>query len=613
VFAELFETIEVGLNVWQLEDPDDPAGMRLRYANRASVAVTGLAVAAAVSRTLRDVLPEIAGGERPGIYAEVALGGDARVLGDIVYRVGDVDRTFSVRICGLPDCQVAVAFTDVTGEREADALVVHTLESMSDAFYTIDHESRCTYVNAAGERLFGHPREALLGSRWLDVFPEAEGSPLWAARQRAVREQVTVVAEAHFAPLGKWLSARFYPTPQGVAAYVQDVTERKQLEAQLLRSQKLEAVGQLVSGVAHDFNNVLTVIEGYTALSQARLDTDPPFVGGALKEIRNATGSAAALTAKLLAFSRRDPARTTSADLNTIVAAALALVAPLIGEDIIVHRALSPEPMTVNVDVTQIEQVIVNLAVNARDAMPDGGELSVTTAPVKLDADPSTGHGPQSCAQLIVTDTGFGIDEQTLAQIFDPFFTTKPVGKGTGLGLTRALGTVKAHGGTVEIQSAPGQGTCITIQLPCFQQERSEEPAAEAPAERAPAREALRILLVDDDQVILETMPALLESLGHGVETASRGEEALSRLAAGLQVDLVVLDHNMPGLTGTETLVRLREQRPELPVILASGFVDAFTENLVTSLPQVWILKKPYSLREIRRILAAVSTPGARV
>jgi len=377
--------------------------------------------------------------------------------------------------------------------------------------------------------------------------------------------------------------------------------ERRRLQEERQHSEKLESLGSLAGGMAHDMNNVLAGILGTAEMLRERFPAADP-VARSLDSIIYASGRGRDLVRTLTDFARVGVPEPRQFDLNELLRKEVELLRHSTLQKVRVVQDLDPQLPPLLGDASALGGTIMNLAVNALDAMPDGGTLAFRSR--------STGPGRIA---LTVTDTGYGMSPEVVARAAEPFFTTKPVGKGTGLGLTRALGTVKAHGGTVEIQSAPGQGTCITIQLPCFQQERSEEPAAEAPAERAPAREALRILLVDDDQVILETMPALLESLGHGVQTASRGEEALARLGAGLEVDLVVLDHNMPGLTGTETLVRLREQRPELPVILASGFVDAFTENLVTSLPQVWILKKPYSLREIRRILAAVSTPGARV
>jgi CheY-like chemotaxis protein len=340
---------------------------------------------------------------------------------------------------------------------------------------------------------------------------------------------------------------------------------------------------------------VLAAIMGMASALRANC-SDQDLRARPLDSILHASSRGRDLVKGLTEFASKGMEEPRWFSLNELVRKEAALLGHARLRQVRLELDLDPTLPGMRGDASALGSTIMNLGINALDAMPDGGSLCIRSRAL---------DGPK--IELTVTDTGCGMAPEVLARAVEPFFTTKPVGKGTGLGLTRALGTVKAHGGTVEIQSAPGQGTCITIQLPCFQQERSEEPAAEAPAERAPAREALRILLVDDDQVILETMPALLESLGHGVETASRGEEALSRLAAGLQVDLVVLDHNMPGLTGTETLVRLRELRPDLAVVLASGFVDSFTENLVTSLPQVWVLEKPYSLREIRRVLAAAS------
>jgi PAS domain S-box-containing protein len=377
--------------------------------------------------------------------------------------------------------------------------------------------------------------------------------------------------------------------------------ERRRLQEERQHSEKLESLGSLAGGMAHDMNNVLAGILGTAEMLRERFPASDP-VARSLDSIIYASGRGRDLVRTLTDFARAGVPEPRPFDLNELLRKEVELLRHSTLQKVRVVQDLDPQLPPLLGDASALGGTIMNLAVNALDAMPDGGILAFR----------SRSMGPGRI-ELTVTDTGYGMSPDVVARATEPFFTTKPVGKGTGLGLTRALGTVKAHGGSVEIQSAPGQGTSITIQLPCFQKDRSEEPAAEAPAERAQAREALRILLVDDDQVILETMPALLESLGHAVETASRGEEALSRLAAGLQVDLVVLDHNMPGLTGTETLVRLREQRPELPVILASGFVDTFTENLVTRLPQVWILKKPYSLREVRKVLAAVSTSGAQV
>jgi signal transduction histidine kinase len=367
--------------------------------------------------------------------------------------------------------------------------------------------------------------------------------------------------------------------------------ERRRLQEERQHSEKLESLGRLAGGMAHDMNNVLAGILGTAEMLREKLPGG--LAARSLDNIVYASGRGRDLVRSLTDFARKGSPEPQPFDLNELLRKEVELLRHATLQKARVVQDLDPGlPMLLG-DGSALGGAVMNLAVNALDAMPGGGTLTLRTRAL------ASGR-----VELTVADTGQGMTHLVLARAVEPFFTTKPEGKGTGLGLTRALATVKAHGGSVEIQSAPDQGTTITLLLPCFQQARSEEPPEPA---RAEARTALRILLVDDDPVILDTMPSLLESLGHRVETADCGEAALALLAGGLEVDLVVLDHNMPGLTGTETLVHLRELRPELAVVLASGFVDSFTANLVTSLPQVWTLEKPYSLREIRKVLAAAA------
>ncbi|MDR3669654.1 MAG: PAS domain S-box protein [Holophaga sp.] len=371
---------------------------------------------------------------------------------------------------------------------------------------------------------------------------------------------------------------------------VEAESERRRLQEERQHSEKLESLGSLAGGMAHDMNNVLAGILGSAEMLREQFAAVAP-VAKALDNIIYASGRGRDLVRGLTDFARKGVPEPQLFDLNEMLRKEVELLRHATLEKVQVVQDLDPHLPLLLGDASALGGAFMNLAVNALDAMPGGGTLSFRSRALAGDK-----------IELTVADTGQGMSSEVLARAGEPFFTTKGVGKGTGLGLTRALGTVKGHGGSVAIQSAPDQGTTITLLLPCFQQARGEEPPG-----RAEAKQALHILLVDDDPMILETMPPLLRSLGHQVETASRGEAALTRLATGVQVDLVMLDHSMPGLTGTETLVRLRELRPDLPVILASGFVEAFTENLVTSLPKVWVLKKPFSLREIRKMLAAAS------
>ncbi len=249
---------------------------------------------------------------------------------------------------------------------------------------------------------------------------------------------------------------------------------------------------------------------------------------------------------------------------------------------------------------SELGSALMNLSINAVDAMPKGGTLTFRSRTLE-----------DSWIELAVADTGQGMSPGVLAKALDPFFTTKPVGKGTGLGLSRVYGTLRAHGGSVEIQSQVGVGTTVVLRLPLTPGNPKEPVVADVPVP-AVLGPSLHILLVDDEGIILETIPPMLASLGHVVETASRGEEALRRLERHGGFDLVILDHNMPGLSGAETLQQLRGRFPELPVVISSGFLDAPTEALLAGIPLVWVLRKPYKMRDFQTTLAEIARFKAR-
>jgi len=465
----------------------------------------------------------------------------------------------------------------------------------NDRLYELYGTDRTSFQPAFGDWLkqFVHPED------WDMVRTRTQAAV--AARSAYKLEFRVVLPDGEIRHIGS--TGMVIPDAAGRAArviginrdrteYVKAESERRRLQEERQHSEKLESLGSLAGGMAHDMNNVLAGILGTAEMLREQF----PGRGAVARSLDNivyASRRGRDLVRALTDFARKGSPEPQPFDLNELLVREVELLRHATLQKAQVVQDLDPQLPVLLGDASALGGAVMNLAVNALDAMPGGGTLAIRTRAL------ANGR-----VELTVTDTGQGMTPEVLARAVEPFFTTKPVGKGTGLGLTRALGTVKAHGGSVEIQSEAGRGTSITLLLPCFQQVRGEEPPEPV---RAEARAAMRILLVDDDPVILDTMPPLLESLGHWVETAARGETALALLAAGLQVDLVVLDHNMPGLTGTETLVRLRELRPELAVVLASGFVDSFTENLVTSLPQVWVLEKPYSLRDIRKLLAAAS------
>jgi two-component system cell cycle sensor histidine kinase/response regulator CckA len=394
---------------------------------------------------------------------------------------------------------------------------------------------------------------------------------------------------------------RAHPTSSGLSVYYQDVTSQRELESQLLQAQKLEAVGQLAGGVAHDFNNLLTVIEGYTALAQSKVDEDSAFVQKALGEIAGASVRAAALTTKLLAYSRKQMLQATVSDANEIVSSALDLVEPLIGEQIRVHRLLEPDAGNVLVDIGQLEQVIVNLAVNGRDSMRDGGNLHIATRCVELDASTELEAGTYFC--LTVRDDGCGMDAETQSKIFDPFFTTKPPGEGTGLGLSTAYGTITQSGGQLSVISAPGEGTTFTIYLPHSDSQVSPLPPTITASRPLGAGE--RILVVEDEDMVRRLVVEILESFGYELVQARNPQEALA-LCADATFDLMVTDVVMPGGDGSSLARAAVTRQPNMRVLYTSGYTPQSIAHLDLEGSQTAFLPKPFSASDLAQHVRAL-------
>jgi PAS domain S-box-containing protein len=381
-----------------------------------------------------------------------------------------------------------------------------------------------------------------------------------------------------------------------VASFV-DLTERKQLESQLLQSQKMEAVGQLAGGVAHDFNNMLTVIAGYSAILLEALDeNDPNRID--VEEIRRATDRAAGLTRQLLAFSRRQVLQPRMLDLNTEVITGLEkMLRRLIGEDIELVTKLDERLGLVNADPGQLEQVLMNLAVNARDAMPDGGRLVIETANVDLSVNHTGDHigvTPGRYVVLAVSDTGCGTSGETIARMFEPFFTTKEKGKGSGLGLAAVYGVVKQSGGDIRVHSAAGEGTTFRVYLPRVEYETEVALPTSLPKRRVAGTET--ILLVEDDERLCVLSRRILESRGYTVLEARNGQEALVLCDQHEgRIDLVATDVVMPGIHGGMLVERLAVKRPALRVLFMSGYTDDDLLRRGIVDPRMAFLPKPFT------------------
>jgi two-component system, cell cycle sensor histidine kinase and response regulator CckA len=389
--------------------------------------------------------------------------------------------------------------------------------------------------------------------------------------------------------------------------FAEDVTEKRILEQQLRMAGKMEAVGRLSGGIAHDFNNLLGVIIGYSQLFKRNLEPQSPLAEHAL-EIEKAGQRAAALTRQLLAFSRQQVLTPTVLNLNDLVEDMVKMLPRLLGEDIVVTTSLAANLGRVKADKSQIEQVIMNLAVNARDAMPEGGSLRIETANRELDqayVRHHTGARAGRFVMLAVIDSGVGIEPETLAHIFEPFFTTKEVGKGTGLGLATVYGVVKQSEGYIWVDSEPGKGACFQIFLPQMELEPADLSVVR-PAEASASERSERVLLVEDSGPLRKLTKTLLESHGFKVLAAQSGEDALE-LESGTKLDLLVTDVVMPGMNGKTLAERLQARQPGIKVLYISGYTDSSIAVHGVLDPGTALLSKPYTeeelIREVWRVL----------
>ncbi len=368
-------------------------------------------------------------------------------------------------------------------------------------------------------------------------------------------------------------------------------------EAQFIQAQRLEAVGMLAGGVAHDFNNLLTVILGFSEVVLGELPRDEP-VHDRVQQIRNAAKRAAALTRQLLAFSRKQTLAPVILNLNDLVSETEKLLRRLIGEDVVLTTVLDPALGRVNADPGQVEQVLMNLAVNARDAMPTGGRLTIETRNVDMDAAAARQHPegrPGLWVVLAVRDTGCGMDEATRARIFEPFFTTKEAGKGTGLGLATVYGIVKQSGGFLEVNTAPGRGTTFEVYLPYLAHAPTPVSGSQPDLARLP-RGTGTVLLVEDEEGVRTLAGVVLSLAGYTVLEARDGKEALKVCASHAgPIDLVVTDVVMPEMSGRELVDRIAALRAELKVLFVSGYTESDVLRHGVGEAATAFLQKPFT------------------
>jgi PAS domain S-box-containing protein len=505
----------------------------------------------------------------------------------------------------------------------SESLVRSIIEGANEVIFLKDLKGRYVMINTPGAAMIGRTVGETLGKTDAEIFPPETAEAIRNADTQVLQTGKALTYELDVAigdGMRHFLSTKsphFGPNGEliGLIGVSLDVTDRRKLEGQLLQTQKMEAIGTLSGGIAHDFNNLLTVIKGYTGLV---LNATPDAGTRALiGRIDQAADRAAALTSQLLAYSRRQVLQPRVFKLNTLVLNLDKLLQRLIGEDITLKSVIEPNLGSIKADPGQIEQIIMNLAVNARDAMPRGGGLTIETANVNLDDGYGRTHEgvrPGSYIMLAVSDTGSGIDAGTRSHIFEPFFTTKGVGRGTGLGLSMVYGIVKQSGGSIEVYSEPGHGTTFKIYLP-----RVEEPVEALPVKSADelSRGTETILLVEDDEQVRELARKILINCGYTVLAAESAAAVLRHCESHAgPIHVLLTDVVMPGMGGRQIAEQVKPRRPGIKVLYMSGYTtNAIVHHGVLD-AGTHFLQKPFTpaslAAKIREVLNHTKAPEPR-
>jgi PAS domain S-box-containing protein len=550
-----------------------------------------------------------------------------------------------VVISGLDDEQVALAAVRggaqdylVKGRIEGQLLarVIHyaierkrtearlsaIVRAALDAHVMMDARGLITGWNPQAEAVFGWAAAEVMGRPLADVVvPPALREAHWTGLRHFVATGAGPILNQQLELTAVRKDGREFPVELAVApirvgdewsfsAFLRDITERKHLQQQLIQSQKMEAVGRLAGGVAHDFNNLLTAIFGYAELLAEELPADSPALKD-VEEIRKASQRAAGLTRQLLAFSRQQVLQPIVLNPNDLVEDVEKMLRRLIGEDVQLRTTLAKDVGNVRADPGQLEQVIMNLVVNARDAMPTGGKVTIETQNAELSEAYAEGHlpvVPGAYVMLAVSDTGIGMDAQTRGRIFEPFFTTKDKGKGTGLGLSTVYGIVKQSGGYIWAYSEPGRGTTFKVYLPHV--DAPIEAVAPPPQPGGTLAGTETVLLAEDDELLRPLARGLLHKLGYTVLDAGSAEEALALARAHADpIHLLVADVVMPGESGRQLARRLAELRPDMRVLYTSGYTDDAIVHHGMLEPGLNYLQKPFTpaalARKVREVLDA--------
>jgi len=615
-FRSIVQSSPMGMHLYELLPGDR---LVLVDSNDAADRFTGVSTRGLHGRDIEDAFPQLAETEVPDIYRRAAREGTPWKIRDLEYEDNRIRGAFDVHAFQTSPGRMAVLFLDVTDRLRAEKTLQRS-EAMYRSYFRLGliglaittPDRQWVETNPRLAEMLGYPPEELREKSWDDLsHPDDLEADRRAFANLVIGDIDEYSMEKRFrrkdgdlvyTDLSVTCIRRDDASPEFVIAHLQDITERKQAEEWLRQSQKMEAVGQLAGGVAHDFNNLLQAIQGYTDVALTQVPAEHPARGN-MSEVKRASERAATLTRQLLTFSRQEMLQPAHLSLNDLIADLMKMLRRVIGEDVELvvnaHAGLWP----IFADPGQIEQVVMNLCINARDAMPRGGRLSIDTKNAVLDPEFIREHpwaAEDEYVLLRVSDTGEGIPGALFDRIFEPFFTTKEIGQGTGLGLATVYAIAQRHDGAILVDSAPGQGAVFSLYLPVHR--APHEPLEVADEEPEPRGGTETILLAEDDEAVRSLVVSLLTGAGYSLHVAKDGEEAIGIfLTHADEIHLVLADIVMPKMGGQEVYAAVKELRPDVPVLFTTGY--SFNALDREGLPDISgeIIRKPYAPNELLR------------
>ncbi len=505
--------------------------------------------------------------------------------------------------------------------RKSEREYADLYEYSPDMYHTLNCIGIVVSCNLKESQMLGIPKSEIIGQPAFELYPPDQhehlranlrkiferGQELQGVEERLQRRDGSIIDVSASSSIVRDAEGR----PALARIVLRDITEKKRMEAKLLQVQKIDSIGNLAGGIAHDFNNILTAILGSASIMKRKVKDDPRWLKY-VDLIETTSRRGAAITRQLLTFARKANPHVQPVDVNTVVDQTLRLFEATTPKSLHVKTALSSEPVIVNADEGQLQQAVLNLCLNARDAMPNGGILVINTRPVTVDAERARQFpdaAPGEYVMISVADSGVGIAEDTLSRIYEPFFTTKEQGKGTGLGLSVVYGVVRSHNGHITVNSELNSGTIFTIYLPRVLNGRLPRDASSAQRDVVGGTE--RILLVEDEISIGEVGSDMLTELGYTIETAVNGREAIRKIAeAPKPFDLIILDMNMPRMGGRETFLHVREMFPDQKILVCSGYHATMLDDGKFASMVDGFLQKPYEIAEIAERIRSILDPA---